>query len=83
VGGAGTEPALPVNFSCGFSSAASGVLDGAASTCPALANRSGNGDGTSRTSYIQVGGSILPADTSNRIPGTYTGQLTFTVTSIY
>lgn len=83
VGGAGTEPPLPVNFSCGYSAVSAGALDGAASACPALANRIGNGDGSSRTSYIQVGGEILAGDTSSRIPGTYTGQLTFTVTSIY
>jgi hypothetical protein len=83
VGGGGGEPNLPVSFDCGYSSASSGVLDGAAVGCASLANRSGNADGSSRTSYIQVGGSIDAGDTAGRLPGTYTGQLVFTVTAIY
>ena len=43
----------------------------------------GNGDGSTKTSYIQIGGSILAADTSNRMPGTYTGSVVFTITATY
>jgi hypothetical protein len=72
-----------VSFSCGFSTSGSGTLDGAATTCSAIPNRAGNGDGTSRTSYLQVGGSIASAATTDRIPGTYTGSLVFTVVAVY
>lgn len=76
-------PDLPVSFSCGYSSAAGGALDGAAAACTALPNRAGNGDGSTKVSYIQLGGAILGADTSGRIPGTYTGSVVFTVTATY
>lgn len=76
-------PDLPVSFSCGYSAAASGALDGASAACNALANRTGNGDGTTKTSYIQIGGAILAANTSNRMPGTYTGSVVFTITATY
>ena len=76
-------PDLPVSFSCGYSTASSGGLDGAAADCTALPNRTGNGDGSTRTSYIQLGGSILGPDTTGRIPGTYTGSVVFTVTATY
>jgi len=82
-GGSGTEPALPVTFSCGYSAAAAGALDGASAACNSLPNRTGNADGTTRTSYVQVGGSIGSADTTDRIPGTYTGSLVFTVVAVY
>lgn len=76
---------LPATFSCGYSVAAAGALDGAAVpvACTALANRSGNGDGTTRTSYVQIGGDISSADTTNRLPGTYRGDLVFTVNALY
>ncbi len=83
VGGSGTEPKLPVSFNCGYSSAASGALEGSSYGCDLAPNRAGNGDGTTRTSYIQVGGSISSADTTDRIPGTYTGSLVFTVVAVY
>ena len=83
VGGSGAEPQLPVAFNCGYSAASSGALLGAAVACAALANQSGNGDGSTRSSFIQIGGAIGSADTTGRIPGTYTGQLVFTVTSVY
>lgn len=83
VGGSGTEPTLPVSFTCGYSAAQSGALDGSASACSALVNRTGNGDGTTKTSYVQIGGSIASGDTTSRIPGTYTGQLVFTFTAVY
>ncbi|HET9948382.1 MAG TPA: hypothetical protein VFQ22_05650, partial [Longimicrobiales bacterium] len=83
VGGTGTEPTLPVTFSCGYSTAPSGALDGSAAACNALANRAGNCDGTTRTTYLQVGGSIAAAATTDRIPGTYAGDLVFTVTAVY
>lgn len=76
-------PDLPVSFTCGYSAAASGALDGSAAACNALANRAGNGNGSTKTSYIQIGGSILAANTSNRMPGTYTGSLVFTITATY
>src|SRR5690606_42103741 len=76
-------PDLPVSFSCGFSDAPAGALDGAASGCDAVANRAGNGDGSMRVTYLQVGGSILGTDTDDRAPGTYTGTLVFTVTAVY
>lgn len=76
-------PDLPVSFSCGYSVAASGALDGAAAGCNALANRTGNGDGSTKTSYIQIGGAILAANTTNRMPGTYTGSVVFTITATY
>jgi hypothetical protein len=79
----GGQPDLPVSFSCGFSSTAAGALDGAAAACASLPNRNGNGDGTTRTSYLQMGGAILGADTADRVPGTYTGTVVFTVTSVY
>jgi hypothetical protein len=69
-------PDLPVSFTCGYSLAASGALDGGSSACDAMANRAGNGDGS-------IGGDILAADTSGRIPGTYTGSLVFTITATY
>lgn len=76
-------PDLPVNFTCGYSTASSGALDGATAGCNALANRTGNGDGSTKTSYIQIGGSILAGDTSSRMPGTYTGSVVFTITATY
>jgi hypothetical protein len=76
-------PDLPVAFSCGYSSASSGALDSGASGCNAMANRTGNGDGTTKTSYIQIGGAISSGDTTNRIPGTYTGSVVFTITATY
>jgi hypothetical protein len=76
-------PDLPVSFTCGYATAASGALDGAGSACDAMANRAGSGDGSTKTSYIQIGGVILAADTSNRMPGTYTGSLVFTITATY
>jgi spore coat protein U-like protein len=76
-------PNLPVTFSCGYAATPSGTLSGSAAACNALPNRAGNGDGTTRTSYIQVGGDISSANTTNRIPGTYTGSLVFTVTANY
>ena len=48
-----------------------------------MANRTGSGDGSTITSYIQIGGAILAADTSDRIPGTYTGSVVFTITATY
>jgi hypothetical protein len=82
-GGTGLEPQLPVTFSCGYSTSASGALVGSAAACNALPNRVGNGDGTNRTTYVQLGGSISSANTTNRIPGTYTGALVFTVNAVY
>jgi len=76
-------PDLPVSFTCGYATAASGALDGGSAACDAMANRTGNGDGSTKTSYVQVGGAILAADTSNRMPGTYTGSLVFTITATY
>jgi hypothetical protein len=83
VGGSGSEPTLPVTFSCGYSATAGGALEGAAAACNSLPNRTGNGNGTTRTSYVQVGGSIAAAATTNRIPGTYSGSLVFTVVAVY
>jgi hypothetical protein len=83
VGGSGLEPRLPVAFSCGYSATASGALQGSAAACDLMPNRLGNGNGTTRTSYLQVGGSIASGDTTNRIPGTYTGSLVFTVVAVY
>jgi len=76
-------PDMPVSFSCGYSAAASGALSGSAAACNALPNRAGNGNGTTRTSFLQVGGDITAANTTNRVPGTYTGALVFTVTANY
>ena len=76
-------PDLPVSFSCGYSAAASGALSGAAAGCNALPNRTGNGDGSTKTSYIQIGGAILAANTTARMPGTYTGSVVFTITATY
>lgn len=76
-------PDLPVSFSCGYATAASGALDGASASCTGLPNRTGNGDGSTKVSYIQIGGSILAGDTSSRMPGTYTGSLVFTITATY
>ena len=76
-------PDLPVSFSCGFSQTPTGALDGASADCDALPNRAANGDGSARTSYLQIGGSILAADTQDRVPGTYTGTLVFTITAVY
>jgi hypothetical protein len=72
-----------VSFSCGYSAASTGTLDGSASTCGALTNRSGLGNGSTRTAYIQIGGSLGSGDTSSRIPGTYTGNLVFVVNAVY
>lgn len=76
-------PDLPVSFTCGYSVAASGALQGGTAGCNALPNRTGNGDGSTKTSYIQIGGAILAANTSNRMPGTYTGSVVFTITATY
>ena len=84
--GRGTEPKLPVTFSCGYSNAQSGALERKRLTaCTALGpSRTGNGDGTTRTSYVQVGGTIGSTDTTDRIPpDTYTASLVFTVTAVY
>ena len=76
-------PDLPVSFSCGYSASASGSLDSGAAGCNAMANRTGNGDGTTKTSYIQIGGAITSANTTDRVPGTYTGSVVFTITATY
>ena len=76
-------PDLPVSFTCGYATAASGALDGAAAGCNALANRTGNGDGSTTTSYIQMGGAVTAANTTDRMPGTYTGSIVFTITATY
>ena len=76
-------PDMPVSFSCGYSAASSGALSGAAAACGSLPNRAGNGDGSTRTSFVQVGGGITAANTTNRMPGTYTGSVVFTVTATY
>lgn len=81
--GSGTEPKLPVSFTCGYSTTPTGALDGSASTCGALANRAGSVDGSTRTSYLQIGGSITSGDTTSRIPGTYHGSLVFMVNAVY
>jgi hypothetical protein len=74
---------LPVTFSCGWSAAQNGALDGGAASCDAPGGRSGPANGTPVTSYLQVGGSIAAGDTNNRVPGTYTGSLVFTFTAQY
>ncbi len=80
----GAAPPLPVTFSCGYSLAAAGPLVGAAQACGAMSNRASTlNNGTTETTYIQVGGDILAANTTNRVPGTYTGSLVFTVTAVY
>jgi hypothetical protein len=76
-------PDLPVSFTCGYATASSGALDGASAACNALANRTGNGNGTTKTSYVQIGGAILAANTVDRMPGTYTGSVVFTITATY
>lgn len=78
----GAAPNLPVTFTCGYSTLAAGALDGTAVACGSLADRAANGDGTNATSFIQVGGSISSGDTTNRLPGLYSGDLVFTVTSV-
>lgn len=83
VGGSGTEPKLPVSFTCGYSVNPSGALDGSATNCSALANRAGSVNGSMKSSYIQIGGSIASGETTSRIPGTYTGSLVFTVNAVY
>lgn len=55
----------------------------AASVPTVLPNRVGNGNGSVKTSYLQVGGSISAANTTNRMPGTYTGNVVFTITATY
>ncbi len=77
------QPDLPVSFQCGWSSSASGALIGAAGACGSMPNRTGSGNGTTITTYLQVGGTITPAATTNRVPGTYTGLLSFTFTAVY
>lgn len=80
----GTAPDLPVSFTCGYSTNASGALAGSAVACSSLGNRTvATNDGDTETSYIQVGGSISSANTTDRVPGTYSGTLTFTVNAIY
>lgn len=74
---------LPVTFSCGWSDSANGALTGGEQACASLGNRTGPADGTPVTSYVQVGGSIAAGDTSNRVPGTYRGTLTFTFQAVY
>jgi hypothetical protein len=77
------QPDLPVSFACGFSASPHGSLDGAVESCADIAVRPGSDDGAMRESYLQVGGSILPADTTDRPAGTYTGTLVFTFTAVY
>lgn len=77
------NPGLPVSFQCGYSASAGGALDGSATACDALPNRPAVTNGTTRTSYVQIGGAIAGAETLNRAPGTYTGTLTFTVNAVY
>ena len=74
---------VPVTFDCGYSLAPSGVLVSAAQSCSAMSNRTATVNGTTQTTYIQVGGDILAANTLNKAPGTYIGSLVFTVTAIY
>jgi len=76
-------PDLPVAFSCGYSSTAAGALTGAATGCDVLPGATGPGTGAQITTYVQMGGTILGADTNNRMPGIYTGSVVFTVTANY
>jgi hypothetical protein len=76
-------PDLPVSFTCGYSATANGALIGAAAACGALPNRTGSGDGSTMTTYLQMGGAILGANTVGRVPGTYTGSVVFTITATY
>lgn len=79
----GAAPVLPVTFSCGWSLSPTGALIGSAAACNSLPNRVGLGTGAAGTTYLQVGGSISSASTTNRLPGTYTGSLTFTIAAQY
>jgi hypothetical protein len=79
----GGAPDLPVTFSCGYSATANGALIGAAAVCNALPNAAGSGNGSTKTTYLQMGGAILAANTTDRIPGTYTGNVVFTITATY
>lgn len=76
-------PDLPVAFSCGYSNTAAGALSGAAAGCNALPGVTYAGVGAQVTTYVQMGGTILGADTNNRAPGIYTGSVVFTVTANY
>lgn len=74
---------LPVSFTCGFADTPGGTVSGSVSACDALPNHAANGDGSTRTSYLEVGGGILAGDTQDRAPGIYTGTLVFQVTAVY
>src|SRR5690606_32486463 len=54
--------ALPVSFSCGYSTSATGALLGSASACDALGAIAHPDDGSPATTYLQVGGSIAGTD---------------------
>jgi len=74
---------LPVDFSCGYAAASTGPLFGAAApvACTALPTRTGPGDGSTGTTFLQVGGTILGPSSLGILPGVYSGTMTFTVTS--
>jgi len=74
---------LPVTFSCGYSASATGALIGAAAACNTLPDVAHPDDGTPVTTFLQVGGSINGADTAAAVPGTYTGNVVFTLTAQY
>jgi len=75
---------LPVDFLCGYSAISStGGLLAAATDCTALPTRSGPGDGSTGTTFLQVGGSILGPSSLGILPGVYSGTMTFTVTSTF
>lgn len=73
---------LPVAFSCGYSATQTGALTGAATACGSMGGITYSGTGAPTTQYIQVGGAITGGDTTNRLPGTYTANLLFTVTAV-
>jgi hypothetical protein len=78
VGPGGTT--IAVAFSCGYSPTAGGAATPGA--CNALGNTGIATPGTDEDTFVQIGGTILGANTSVQA-GTYTASMTFTVAAQY
>ena len=71
---------IPVTFSCGYSPTAGGAATPTA--CDGLGNTGIGTPGTDQDTFVQIGGTLLAADT-NVQAGTYATSMTFTVAAQY
>ena len=74
---------ISADYQCGYSTVSStGALTGAGQfACNAAPNPGLGASSTVDPIWLQVGGSIAPAEVAGKTPGTYTGSLVFTFTA--